>query len=95
MLIIYGLFTILERYPHIYNYVVEIIDENAEAQYTAAVRFLRILKLEICLLFSFVIQQIIASSGVHSLKISFWFIPVFILAIFISIAIYIRQSLKL
>ncbi|WP_176142459.1 DUF1648 domain-containing protein [Halobacillus hunanensis] len=46
-------FTMLEKYPHAYNYIVTIHEHNAEAQYRNAVLMLSVLKLVICLLFSY------------------------------------------
>ncbi len=41
----------LARYPHIFNYMVPITEENALKQYTMAVRLLRFLKLSVVLIF--------------------------------------------
>lgn len=41
----------LARYPHIFNYMVPISEENALKQYTMAVRLLRFLKLSVVLIF--------------------------------------------
>ncbi|MCJ7841041.1 DUF1648 domain-containing protein [Lederbergia sp. NSJ-179] len=40
--------TILERYPHIYNYMVPITKENAPAQFVNARLMINVLKNEIC-----------------------------------------------
>ncbi|WP_163527497.1 DUF1648 domain-containing protein [Halobacillus ihumii] len=52
-LFIWVSFTMLEKYPHVYNYIVTIHERNAEAQYKNAVLMLSVLKLVICLLFSY------------------------------------------
>lgn len=48
---LYLLMTILEAFPHIYNFPVEITDENAPVQYLIATRLIRILKTVILVLF--------------------------------------------
>ena len=42
--------TILNKYPHVFNYQSEITDENALHQYTNATRMMRVLKLVIVLI---------------------------------------------
>ncbi len=49
-IIFFGI-TFLSRYPHIFNYMVTITEENALKQYTMAVRLLRFLKLSVVLIF--------------------------------------------
>lgn len=43
--------TILNRYPHVFNYPVAITEANAAYQYANAVRMIRVLKLSIALVF--------------------------------------------
>lgn len=44
-LILYVGLSLLQKYPHIYNYLVEINEKNALVQYTYAVKMIRVLKL--------------------------------------------------
>ncbi|SFE90355.1 DUF1648 domain-containing protein [Thermoflexibacter ruber] len=46
--------TILNRYPHIFNYSVEITKENAQRQYTLATRLIRYLKFSVLLVFAII-----------------------------------------
>lgn len=46
--------TVLNRYPHIFNYLEEITSENAEKQYTFATRLIRFLKTIIVFVFFFI-----------------------------------------
>lgn len=41
---IYAMMTILNRYPHVFNYSVQITPENAEQQYRLATQLIRVLK---------------------------------------------------
>lgn len=57
--------TVLSRYPHIYNYLVEITEQNAARQYRLARRLIISLKAIIALLFLGITWQIIeAAHGV-------------------------------
>lgn len=47
----YFLLTVLNSKPHIFNYPVEITPENAEKQYSIAVRMMRAIKLSVLLIF--------------------------------------------
>lgn len=67
--------TILNRFPHIYNYNVNVTPQNARALYTAATRYLRWVKLIVVAIFCAIVfitfrTSINASGGVGG-----WFIP--------------------
>lgn len=49
--VIYGVFTVINRYPHTFNYPVEVTTENAQRLYTIAVSMIRWMKLESILIF--------------------------------------------
>ncbi len=57
MIILYAGLTVLQRFPHIYNYLVEINENNAARQYSLAVRMMRWLKLMMVGLFSLLLLQ--------------------------------------
>jgi uncharacterized membrane protein len=90
----YLLMTILEAFPHIYNFPVEITPENAHIQYQIATRLIRVLKTVILVLFSFISYQTIktATGGVAGLGKAFF--PVFLLLTFTPIIFYLVQSLN-
>lgn len=54
--------TYLQFKPHKLNYVTEITENNALAQYTNAVRMMRVLKLALCILFIFIEYSTVAAS---------------------------------
>lgn len=60
---LYGLLTVLNRWPHIFNYPVRITEENAEQQYRLATRLIRILKVAVLLLFAFITWGIIKGAS--------------------------------
>ena len=69
-LIYFGL-TKLNKYPHVFNYMTTITNENAEHQYTLATRMLRILKLAILILISLlvVLSYLVAKGYINGLGI--------------------------
>ncbi|MBC3787998.1 DUF1648 domain-containing protein [Spirosoma utsteinense] len=82
------------EYPHIFNYVTQITESNAQAQYTLATRLLRFIKLSVLLVFSVLIVLIyLTAIGVTS-GLGTWFLPLFTGFLLIPAVITIIQSLK-
>ena len=65
--------TILNKYPHKFNYPVKVTEENAILLYNKGTRFLRILKVSVVLLFLLIESFICSSSQYKQLPI--WFLP--------------------
>lgn len=93
-LFIYIGMTIIERFPHIYNYPVEITEKNALKQYIIATRLIRILKTVILIIFSFITWQTIKTAKGNTSGLGKVFLPVFLLFIFGIVLIYIVKSLN-
>jgi uncharacterized membrane protein len=93
-LVMYLGMTILEGYPHIYNYPVQITHENALNQYRLATRLIRILKSVILLIFSFITFRTIQTALGEGIGLGKAFLPVFLLVVFGTIIIYFVQSLN-
>ena len=86
--------TILEKYPHVYNYV-NLTKENARAQYLNGRLLINVLKNEIVLLFSYITWKgIQVAIGQHD-SLGVWLLPVFLLIIFCSTGYFIVKSLRL
>jgi uncharacterized membrane protein len=90
----YLMFTILEGFPQIYNYPVQITPENAVIQYKLATRLMRILKTIILLTFSIISFQTIKTATGGTTGLGKAFFPVFLLLTFVPIIIYLVQSLN-
>jgi uncharacterized membrane protein len=58
----------LNRYPHIFNYLVKITPENAARQYLLATRFMRFINISVLVLFSGIQVQFIALSKTISVE---------------------------
>lgn len=91
--IIYGLMTLLGRFPYHFNYMVNITPENAERQYTMATRMVRFLKMLAIAIFTFITWRTIqiAGGGATGLGTGLLILPVLILGLSIY---YIYQSVS-
>ncbi len=77
--------TILNKFPHIFNYPTKITSRNAESQYTIATRLIRYLKLIVILTFSTIglMTSLTANNKLSGLGIGF--LSVFLGLIFIPL----------
>ncbi len=65
--------TILNRYPHTFNYSVEITEENARRQYMLATRLIRYLKVAILLIFSLIVFTTLQTATGQADGLGVWF----------------------
>jgi uncharacterized membrane protein len=93
-LFMYLLMTVVESFPQIYNYPVEITPENAVVQYRIATRLIRILKTIILMIFSFITYQTIKTATGAASGLGKAFLPIFLLLTFGVIIVYIVHSLN-
>ncbi len=92
--VLYFGLTILNNYPHIFNYMTPITEKNAQKQYSIATRLLRFIKLAILLIFSLVILFVyLTITGVTN-GLGGWFLPLTLGLLFVPLIITIIQSLK-
>lgn len=92
--IIYFSLTQLNKYPHIFNYMTKITDDNAQKQYIIATRMLRILKLAILVIFSFIVLFTYLTTIAVTNGLGFWFLPLILGLLLIPTIISISQSFK-
>jgi uncharacterized membrane protein len=93
-ILLWGVFTILERYPHRYNYVVKITEGNAPLQYRSAVVLMRFLKNTIALLFAYLtVECVQIAKGIEE-GLAWWVMPLFLTMIFSAIILYIVHSIR-
>ena len=86
--------TILNRFPHIFNYPSNITNQNAERQYIIATKLIRYLKLIVVLAFSSIglMTSLTANNKLSGLGI--WFLPLFMGIIIIPIIYAIKKLFK-
>jgi uncharacterized membrane protein len=86
--------TLLNRFPHIFNYPVNITNENAKKQYTLATRLIRYLKLIFVVIFGFIILRTIQTAKGQVDGLGTWFLPLLLVMIFIPVIYVIVRSIK-
>ncbi|MCC5946437.1 MAG: DUF1648 domain-containing protein [Bernardetiaceae bacterium] len=92
--ILFVAMTILNKFPHVFNYPTEITRDNALSQYTNATRIIRYLKFLIVVSFAFIVFKTIQSANGEATELGVWFLPLFIGLIFIPLTYFILKSLK-
>ena len=86
--------SILNKYPHIFNYLKPITPDNAQKQYGLATRLLRYLKLSIVIIFGFITVGIVSTVNTQKAGIGIWVLPVSLIFIFVPIIIYFYEANK-
>lgn len=92
--IIFVELTIINKFPHIFNYPTTITADNALRQYTNATKMVRVLKLIIVVVFGFIVLQTIRNVKGETTGLGTWFLPLVIAMIFIPIIYFIIRSFK-
>jgi uncharacterized membrane protein len=92
--ILYSSLTVLGRFPHVYNYLCEITEENAKFQYTNARMLLGTIKTEITIVFSYILWSSIWVAEEKFKGLGIEFIPVFIIVVFGTLALFIIRMVK-
>jgi uncharacterized membrane protein len=92
--LLYAGLTQLNKYPHIFNYMADITEENAVKQYTIATRCLRFIKLAILFIFSVIILFTYLTTIGVTKGLGLWFLPLMFVLFIVPTIITISQSLK-
>ena len=92
--LLYLVLTKLNQNPHTFNYINSITEDNAEKQYTIATRMLRILKIALLIIFSYLILFTYLTTIGFTNGLGVGFLPFTLGVAMIPIIFYIRQSLK-
>jgi hypothetical protein len=86
--------TVLERYPHVYNYL-NLTEENAERQYKNARMMLNVLKAEITAFFVYLDWQSIQVALSNDTDLGKWDMFIFLGVIICSLAIFVIRLVRL
>jgi Protein of unknown function (DUF1648). len=92
--VIYLLMTILSRFPHLFNYAVEITPDNAEVQYKNAIAMIQTIKLTIIGVNFYITYFEIKISLGESTGLGSYFLPVMLTILFGVLAIFIYRSFQ-
>lgn len=92
--VLYLSITLLNRYPHLFNYTVTITPENAALHYAVATRMMRYIKLVILVVFSLIVLFTYFTSAGITHGLGGLFLPFVFGLLCIPVIVLIRQSLK-
>jgi uncharacterized membrane protein len=84
----------VSRIPHKFNYVTEITESNAYLQYSIALQMMRIVKLIVVIIFSYIIVTTIQIAQGNAISLGTWFLVTVIFLLFVNIIIYAIKSSK-
>jgi uncharacterized membrane protein len=84
----------VSRIPHKFNYVTEITESNAYLQYSIALQMMRIVKLIVVIIFSYIIVTTIQIAHGNAISLGTWFLVTVIFLLFVNIIIYAIKSSK-
>ena len=87
--LLYGLITLIERYPQVWNTGVTVTEQNRERVYRTLKNMIAVIKMLVLLLFT---SMTVISS--LALNLPIWYIGVFLLAVFGSVAFFLVQLSK-
>ncbi len=86
--------TVLNRYPHIFNYPGDITSENALAQYTNATRMIRYLKFSMTFIFLIIVYMMYKAVITGSGKLGSAFLPMMVVVFVIPLAYFTYKAIK-
>jgi uncharacterized membrane protein len=86
--------TVLNNYPHIFNYPADITPANALSQYTNATRMIRHLKVSITFIMFVTVFMIYNASSSGSGKIGSAFLPIFIIVLVLPLAYFTIKAIR-
>lgn len=92
--VIYIAITILNRFPHVFNYPSEITPENAVSQYTIMTRMMRWLKLVVVVIFGSIAYQTIATARSAEPELGSWFLPLTMVLLYGTIFYFLTKSIS-
>lgn len=83
------------KFPHYFNFPINITEENAERQYKNARNMMLLIVLEISLVFSYIEWRSIQVAMGKVVGLGIWFLPVFLICIFSTVGYHTYRIFKL
>jgi len=90
-----GFLTLVSRHPETFNYTVKITPENAERQYRNALLMMRVMRVIIVFLFMLIDWEVIQIALGNSEGLGVWFLPIFLILVFVPIIYFAIRSKRL
>ncbi|MFN0157824.1 MAG: DUF1648 domain-containing protein [Bacteroidota bacterium] len=92
--IVYVGLTVLARFPHIYSYPWPITAENAQRQYTLARTLIRWIKLEVVMIFGYVLWGVVVSAKEQTIALSGVALALMLATTAVTVIVYMVQAGK-
>jgi len=92
--VFYVVLSLLNRFPHVFNYPTKITKENVLRQYTNATRLIRSIKLIFIVLFGLIEFKTIQIAKGQAEGLGTWFFPFVLATVFIPILYFYRKLTK-
>jgi uncharacterized membrane protein len=86
--------SVLNRFPHLFNYLQPITQENALRQYTIATRMIRLLKLVLASVFFALLHLTVQTAQGEAQGLGTWFLPLVLALVNLPLAYYLYRSLR-
>jgi hypothetical protein len=87
--------TILEKFPHVYNYIINLTEENIEQQYKNGRIMVNVVKNEILIYISYSIWKDVKIAYGHDIAFGTWDLLLSLIILFGSIGFFIVRSFRL
>ena len=94
-LIIYVILFILNKYPHLHNYMVNITEDNALKNYRFSTRLLRFVNLFTVALLTYIQYIVLRSSTGETVNLGGWFLPTIITVSIVAPAFLIYYNFRM
>lgn len=86
--------TVLNRFPHIFNYPSTVTQDNALRLYTLATRMLRYLKLVLVVVFGGIEFMTIQNATRKAAGLGVWFLPLTLVLVFLPLIYFVIKSVQ-
>ncbi len=93
-ILMYAGMYILNKFPHIFNYPEDMTEEQAPAQYKKASKLMRLINTVMVISFSYLIFSTVQTAYQNQNGLGWYFMPLFLAAVFVPIIFYIVQSYR-
>ncbi|MFQ5628829.1 MAG: DUF1648 domain-containing protein [bacterium] len=92
---VFLLLSLLNLFPHVFNYLVPITPDNAAKQYLVATRMMRILKTLVLVMFCFIIYEMMNFAPGKSTGLGEFFLPAVLVALLGVVGFFLIKSKRI
>jgi uncharacterized membrane protein len=92
--IIYIGMTLINRFPHLYNYPMQVTVENAARLYASATRLIRVLKLSVVIIFGSIVFLTYRSALTEAKGLGSWFLPLVLAVTLLPTLVFIVKAFR-